>query len=107
MEKTNVTKLTKELTKALKDKPDYIRKGQFVFNYIETVYGVASVIQFEDKIDCFYDDSKIPDFILACIKRINNQNRIKMEEKLINVRMTSLKQFTQQFLKRNEAITGK
>lgn len=83
MEKTNVTKLTKELTKALKDKPDYIRKGQFVFNYIETVYGVASVIQFEDKIDCFYDDSKIPDFILACIKRINNQNRIKMEEKLI------------------------
>lgn len=80
MEKTNVTKLTKELTKALKDKPDYIRKGQFVFNYIEAIYGVASVIQVEDKIDCFYDDSKIPDFILACIKRINNQIESKWKK---------------------------
>lgn len=42
--------------------PD-IRKGQAVFNYIDETYGVARDVQFEDGIDCFYDDSKIYDFI--------------------------------------------
>ena len=50
------------------------RKGQSVFNYIDRVYGVARKVQFEDNIDCFYNDDSIDDFINASIKYINNGN---------------------------------
>lgn len=73
MEKITLKQLTEELNKALETKPDYIRKGQFIFNYMESTYGVASEVQFEDKIDCFYDDSKIDIFVETCLKRINNK----------------------------------
>lgn len=72
MKKLDVTKLSDEITKALEHKPAHIRKGQFVFNYMDCVYGVASIVQFEDKIDCFYNDDTIPEFLLACLKRINH-----------------------------------
>lgn len=67
----NLTK--EELSKEIFDypKPDYIRKGQHVFNYIDRKYNVARDVQFLDKIDCFYDDSKIDTFIEYAIKRIN------------------------------------
>ena len=45
-------------------KPKEWRKGQFVFNRIEQLYGnVAREVQHEDCIDCFYDDSAIEEFI--------------------------------------------
>ena len=53
------------------EKPIHWRKGQFVFNTIDSLYGVARIVQFNDKIDCFYDDSKINQFINACYNRLN------------------------------------
>lgn len=43
--------------------PPNWREGQFVFNRVDELYGVARAIQFIDKVDCFYDDSKIDEFI--------------------------------------------
>lgn len=52
-------------------KPEGWREGQFVFNVIEDYFGsVAREVQFKDKIDCFYDDSKIDQFINCVIKRL-------------------------------------
>lgn len=51
---------------AMKDKPKEWRDGQFVFNYINEVYGVARYVQFIDGIDCFYNDEKIDQFIDKC-----------------------------------------
>ena len=53
------------------EKPSHWREGQFVFNTIDSLYGVARTVQFNDKIDCFYDDSKIDQFINACYNRLN------------------------------------
>ena len=47
------------------------RDGQFVFNTIDELYKVARKVQFENNIDCFYDDSKINQFIVACFNEIN------------------------------------
>jgi hypothetical protein len=56
------------------DKPKDWRKGQFVFNNIEENYGdVAREVQFQDKIDCFYNDDKIEEFIEACYKRLKDK----------------------------------
>ena len=67
----------------LDKKPPYIRKGQYIFNWIDEHYqikvpnkpnlyiSIARDVQFIDKIDCFYNDSKIDEFLDACIKRIN------------------------------------
>ena len=52
------------------EKPSHWRKGQFVFNTIERLYGVARTVQFDDRIDCFYDNSKIDQFINACYNRL-------------------------------------
>ena len=52
------------------EKPSHWRDGQFVFNTIDSVYEVARVVQFEDGIDCFYDNSKIDQFINACYNRL-------------------------------------
>ena len=52
------------------EKPSHWREGQFVFNTIDNLYGVARTVQFNDKIDCFYDDSKIDQFINACYNRL-------------------------------------
>lgn len=51
-------------------KPKDWRKGQFVFNYIDANYGVARAVQFEDRVDCFFRDDKIDDFIEKCALRI-------------------------------------
>ena len=53
------------------EKPSHWREGQFVFNTIDSLYGVARIVQFNDGIDCFYDDSKINQFINACYNRLN------------------------------------
>lgn len=51
-------------------KPKDWRKGQFVFNFIDANYGVARAVQFEDRVDCFYMDNKIDEFIEKCAKRL-------------------------------------
>lgn len=53
------------------EKPSDWRDGQFVFNTIDELYKVARKVQFENKIDCFYDDSKINQFIVACFNEVN------------------------------------
>ena len=51
-----VSKVWKEITNC----PKEWRKGQAVFNVIDSMYyPVARQVQFEDGVDCFYDDSKI------------------------------------------------
>ena len=56
------------------NKPKDWRKGQFVFNHIEENYGdVAREVQFQDKIDCFYNNDKIEEFIEACYNRLNKK----------------------------------
>ena len=52
------------------EKPSHWREGQFVFNTIDRLYGVARTVQFDDRIDCFYDNSKIYQFINACYNRL-------------------------------------
>ena len=49
------------------EKPSHWREGQFVFNIIDSLYGA---VQFEDGIDCFYNNSKIDQFINACYNRL-------------------------------------
>lgn len=51
-------------------KPKDWRKGQFVFNYIDANYGVARAAQFEDRVDCFFRDDKIDEFIEKCASRL-------------------------------------
>ena len=58
-------------------RPKHWRKGQFVFNYIDQVYGIARTVQFKDKVDCFYNDDKIDEFLEYTIKRLNNENSNK------------------------------
>lgn len=65
---------------ASKSRPSYIRLGQFVFNYIDETYGVARHVQFVDKVDCFYDDSKIDAFLECCLVHINKYEKIINEK---------------------------
>ena len=50
--------------------PKQWRKGQKVFNVIESLFEVSKFVQFVDGIDCFYDDDKIQDFIDAAWKMV-------------------------------------
>ena len=62
--------LKKEIDEMIKSKPSNWRDGQFVFNYINAKYGVARDVQFIDKVDCFFIDEKIDEFIEKCAERI-------------------------------------
>lgn len=70
--------LKKEVnTRLLNSKPHNWRNGQFVFNYINAIYGVARYVQFKRNVDCFHDDSKIDEFIKECaiaITQLENEN---------------------------------
>lgn len=65
--------LKKEVYTAMQDKPEKWRKGQFVFNYIDRGYGVASAVQFIDGIDCFHNDDMIDAFLECAVKYITLQ----------------------------------
>lgn len=53
--------------------PKNWRKGQFVFNRVEKLFGdVARKVQFVDNIDCFYMDSAIDAFLSQVLVRLNN-----------------------------------
>ena len=70
--------LKKEVNDSLlNSKPNDWRDGQFVFNFINAMYGVARYVQFKRNVDCFYDDSKIDEFIKECaiaITQLENEN---------------------------------
>lgn len=51
-------------------RPKAWREGQFVFNVIDRLYGVARAVQFEDRVDCFFRDDKIDEFIEKCAERL-------------------------------------
>jgi hypothetical protein len=59
-----------EINDVIAYRPKHIRKGQAVFNYIDSKYDVARAVQFGDNVDCFYRDDQIEDFIKASYKRI-------------------------------------
>ena len=52
------------------NKPKEWRRGQAVFNYIDSKYSIARDVQFLDGIDCYYNDNLIDKFILLSWKRI-------------------------------------
>ena len=64
-----IDELKKEIS--LVEKPKNWRDGQFVFNYIDEVYGVARIAQYHYNVDCFHNDNKIDDFLDVCCKLIN------------------------------------
>jgi hypothetical protein len=64
--------LKDEVFSALKNKPKEWRKGQFVFNYIDSVYGVAREAQYVDGIDCFYKDEIIEAFLQCCAEKLKS-----------------------------------
>lgn len=46
------------------NRPSNWRYGQTVFNYIEQVFGVSRLVQFEKGVDCFYNDAAVDRFIV-------------------------------------------
>lgn len=51
------------------------REGQYVFNVAEMLFGgLARQVQFQDKIDCFYNDDMIDEFIKCLSNRIKEYN---------------------------------
>ena len=77
-------KEVKDFYKLIQDKiatyPSNWRKGQKVFNAAEeclrelTGRNIAREVQFEDNVDCFYDDDAIDDFLNHCWIRFKSNN---------------------------------
>ena len=63
MEKMKFEDFRADVLTAVLNKPTEWRDGQTVFNYSDELYDVARKVQFIDGVDCFYDDSKIDEFI--------------------------------------------
>ena len=63
----------KEVLNFMDNRPKAWRKGQAVFNYIDKYYGVAREVQFEDLVDCFYNDDIIDEFIEKAFSRFINK----------------------------------
>jgi hypothetical protein len=53
------------------EKPKQWREGQFVFNMVDELYGVARIVQYNEGVDCFYNDEKIDEFIEVSCKILN------------------------------------
>lgn len=69
------SELKNEVIFASGEKPEHIRLGQFIFNYIDAVYCTARYVQFVDKVDCFYDNNQIDAFIRCNVDVINRMKR--------------------------------
>ena len=50
-------------SKKMKELYPYYRWGQAVFNYVDEYLGVARKVQFEDNVDCFYNNDAVDAFI--------------------------------------------
>lgn len=59
-------KVLSEVEKA----PKEWRKGQAVFNIIDSQYGVARTVQFGNGVDCFYNDDVIEEFMLLAYRNL-------------------------------------
>ena len=58
------------------DRPEEWREGQYVFNAAEMIFGgFARQVQFEDGVDCFYNDETIDKFIKCLSDRIKEYNK--------------------------------
>ena len=64
----------KEVLTAMEGRPEWCRKGQFVFNYIDEVYHVARTVQFKSGIDCFNNDNNINAFIECAYQYLKEYN---------------------------------
>lgn len=52
------------------------REGQYVFNAAEMLFGgFARQVQLQDKVDCFYNDDMIDEFIKCLSNRIKKYNK--------------------------------
>lgn len=78
----------KDLVEEIKDnlhrKPDEIRYGQFVFNYIETKYRLGYRVKEEKGIDCYYVDRNVEKFlynVALMIKEWYTKNNTLLKEK--------------------------
>jgi hypothetical protein len=64
----------------IKTYPDNWREGQKIFNAAEEIlwkltqykHNIAREVQFEDNVDCFYDNSKIKEFLNKCWNRFSS-----------------------------------
>lgn len=56
------------------EKPTNWREGQFVFNMVDLMYGVARIAQFHYGVDCFYNDEMIDKFIEVSCNIFNELN---------------------------------
>lgn len=90
--------LKNEVMTEAQNRPPYIRLGQFVFNYIDSVYGVARQVQFDDKVDCFYLDKNIDEFLECSLERIN-EKKTKYRIGNIEVRPITDTELTYEILK--------
>ena len=68
--KITVEELRKEIYSH--EKPKGWREGQFVFNMVGELYGVARIVQFDYGVDCFYNDDKIEEFLIRSVEVINS-----------------------------------
>ena len=51
--------------------PNEWRRGQAVFNLVDKYTSVARNVQFNDKVDCFYNDTEIDHFLECVWNRLN------------------------------------
>ena len=64
-------KFTGSIWERVGKSPKNWRQGQKVFNAVESLYGsVAREVQFQDGVDCFYDDNMIDEFLKKVWNRL-------------------------------------
>lgn len=59
---------------AMKNKPESLRDGQFVFNYISEKYSDIRLYHYISIVDCYYNDKNIDEFINTCFYCLTNKN---------------------------------
>ena len=69
-EKMTYNEFVEDVLDRIKECPTNWRKGQSVFNVIDDTYGVARRVQFEDHVDCFYNDDKIDEFMQKAYNKL-------------------------------------
>lgn len=62
MEELTKEKFFAKIGEETKKMPPNWRKGQKVFNAVDMIFGIAREVQFQHKVDCFHDDTKIDEF---------------------------------------------
>ena len=65
-------KLIDEINIVLVNKPSYLRKGEFIYNYIDENYNVVNNIRVRDFVSCLFDNDYIDKFLECASKRIND-----------------------------------